>query len=207
MKLIKSCSIVIAMLTTGGCGDVNAALEQLSEARRLSADLHVQFLAAAGATDRAVMADTDESSVAFARDAEQATKTAEQDIETLGPILQGLSYSDETRLLQTFVSHFATYRELDRQILDLAVQNSNLKAQQLSFVPAQEAADAFRDSVSAVAPANATTDGWHVKALAASAVAAVREIQVMQAPHIAAAEDAAMTKMETRMAASEAEAR
>lgn len=35
----------------------------------------------------------------------------------------------------------------------------------------------------------------------------VREIQVLQAPHIADADDAVMTRMETRMAASEAAAR
>lgn len=35
----------------------------------------------------------------------------------------------------------------------------------------------------------------------------MREIQVLQAPHIADADDAVMTRMETRMAASEAAAR
>ena len=38
-------------------------------------------------------------------------------------------------------------------------------------------------------------------------VAAVLEIQVLQAPHIAEADDAAMTRMEGQMTASEAAAR
>jgi hypothetical protein len=38
-------------------------------------------------------------------------------------------------------------------------------------------------------------------------VADVREIQVLQAPHIAESDDAAMTRMEKRMAAAEAAAR
>ena len=54
--------VTLAVLSSA-CGDVNAALERLSDARRLSADLHVQFIKAAGATDRAVMADTDEASI------------------------------------------------------------------------------------------------------------------------------------------------
>ena len=51
------------------------------------------------------------------------------------------------------------------------------------------------------------SDRWHVQALAASAVAAVREIQAVQAPHIAEADDAAMIGMEKRMATAEGTAR
>ena len=46
-----------------------------------------------------------------------------------------------------------------------------------------------------------------VQALVATSVAAVREVQVWQAPHIADADDAAMTRMGKRMATSEAGAR
>jgi hypothetical protein len=50
------------------------------------------------------------------------------------------------------VSRFAEYRVLDRKILDLAVENTNLKAQRLALGPAQEAADAFRDALKAARP-------------------------------------------------------
>ena len=73
----------------------------------------------------------------------------------------------------------------------------------MSFGPGQEAADAFRDSVESVVPSVAAADTWHVQALVAIAVATVREIQVLQAPHIADADEAVMTRMEQRMAASE----
>jgi hypothetical protein len=152
------------------------------------------------------MADTDEASVAFAREAEQAKEKLQTDIDTLRPLLAGLNYADEGRLLQEFVNRFAEYRELDRRILDLAVENTNLKAQRLSFGPAQEAADSFRDSLRSVAPL-VPADKWRVEALAATAVATVREIQVLQAPHIADADEAVMTRMEKSMATSEAAAR
>jgi hypothetical protein len=199
--------IVIIVSAASSCINVNSVLERLSEARHLAADLHVQFTKAADAANRAVMADTDDASVVFAHEAEQATEAVQKDIDALGPILQGLSYSNETRLLNDFVSRFAEYRALDRRILDLAVENTNLKAQRLSFGPAQEAADAFRDSLNAVTSSAAAKDAWEVKALAAAAVATVREIQVLQAPHIADADDAVMTRMEKRMATSEAAAR
>jgi hypothetical protein len=203
------CRIAIMTIALGaaiGC-DVNSALERLSRARHLSADLLVQYTKAADAANRAVMADTDEASVAFAREAEQAKQAVQTSVDALRPILQGLNYPDETRLLQEFVSRFAEYRELDRRILDLAVENTNLKAQRLSFGPAQEAADSFRDSLESVAPLDAAKDTWRVKALVATAVLTVREIQVLQAPHVADADDAVMARLEKHMATSEAAAR
>jgi hypothetical protein len=125
-------------------------------------------------------------------------------MDLLRPILQALKYTDETRLLQAFATRFTEYNTLDRRILDLAVENTNLKAQRLSFGPAQVAADAFRDSVEAVVPSK---DPWRVRALVATAMAAVREIQALQAPHIADPEDTSMTRLEKRMTAAEAVAR
>lgn len=198
-------SLVLLVIATA-C-DVNSALERLSEARHLSADLLVHFTKAADAGNRAVMADTDEASSAFAREAEEEAQAVQAGADALGPILEGLNYADETRLLQEFVGRFAEYRELERRILDLAVENTNLKAQRLSFGPAQEAADAFRGSIELVAPADAARDAWRVKAMVATAVAGVREMQVLQAPHIAEADDAGMTRIEERMATSEAAVR
>jgi hypothetical protein len=196
--------IVVAGLTAR-CGDVNVALGQLGEARRLSADLLIEFTKASDAADRAVMADTDAMSIADAHDAVIAKQTVHKDVDALGPILQQrLRYTEESRLLQDFVTRFAAYEALDRRILDLAVENTNLKAQGLAFGPAEAAADQFRDALEALAPAR---DEWHVKAMVASAVAAVREIQALQAPHIAEAEDASMTRLEQRMTAAEGAAR
>jgi hypothetical protein len=190
-----------------GCGDVNAALEKISQANQLAADLQVGFTRAADAANRAVMAETDEASVAFAREAEQATQAVQHDSDALTGILQALNYSDEAHLLAEFNSRFAEYRALDRRILDLAVENTNLKAQRLAFGPAQEAADAFRDALKALARSAPAKDAWRAQALAATAVTTVREIQVLQAPHIADADAAVMTRMEKEMATSEAAAR
>jgi hypothetical protein len=152
------------------------------------------------------MADTDEASIAFAHEAERGKEQVQIDIDALKPLLERLKYSAEGRLLQEFVNRFTEYRELDRRILDLAVENTNLKAQRLSFGPAQEAADSFRDSLRSVAPL-VPADKWRVEALVATAVATVREIQVLEAPHIADADDEVMARMEKSMGTSEAAAR
>jgi negative regulator of replication initiation len=188
-----------------GCG-TDTPLDQLSEARRVSAELLIQFTKAADAANRAVMADTDQASIAFAKEAAASTTAVQTSVEKLRPLLQQLDYAEEGRLLQEFAGRFDEYRKLDRTILELAVENTNLKAQRLSFGEAQDAASAFTKSLESVTP-SAAGEMWHVRALVAGAVAALRDIQVGQAPHIAAADDAVMTRIETRMKASEAAVR
>jgi hypothetical protein len=191
----------LCALLAAGC-DVNKALARLSEARHLAADAQVDFSRASDASSRAVMADTDEASVAFAGEAVQAKEAVQEHSAALKPLLQTLGYSDETRLLEEFDRRFAAYRQLDGTILELAVENTNLRAQRLSFGPGQQEADAFRDALESVAADGANR--FRVKALVASAVASVREIQALQAPHIADLDDAVMTKIEKRIAAAEA---
>lgn len=207
---IKACCGALAVLSvalTAGCGDVNTALKEVSEARRLAADLLVEFTKASDASNRAVMADTDETSTAFAHEAEQAADAVQRDAAALAPILATLRFSEEAGLLETFDSRFAQYRALDRQILDLAVENTNLKAQRLSFGAAQQAADLFQQSLEAVTPSDQAKDGWRLRTLAWTAVANAREIQALEAQHIAEAEDAQMTAIEERMGSAESAAR
>lgn len=195
-------SIVVFACVLAGC-NFNSAIERLAEARQLSADLLVQFIKAADAGNRAVMAVTDEMSTSFAREAEQTTEAVQKDMDTLAPLLESLGYSKESGLLDEFRGHFAEYQKLDRTILELAVENTNLKAQQLSFGSARQAADTFRDALESLVPLDAGKEIWHLRALVATAVASLREIQIIQAPHIADPDDGAMTRMEQQMAASE----
>jgi hypothetical protein len=201
---------VLATTTMGGaagCSDRGAVLTEQIDAMRLASDLRVQFTKAADAGNRAVMADTDAASEAAAREAQQATEAAKQDVERLQPILKSLGYSNELRSLDRFIGRFDEFRKLDAEILPLAVENTNLKAQRLSFGAAQEAADRFRTAVDAAAKAAESKNTCCIEALAAKGRAALLEIQVIQARHIAEPEDGEMTRMEAQMAASEAEAR
>ena len=194
----------VFVLVAAGCRHV-PVLTQLLEARWLAADLQLQFTRAADASNRAVMAETDEASGAAAREAEEVTRAIQRHMQALQPILRDLGYADEIRLLNEFDGRLADYRTLDRTILGLAVENTNLKAQRLSFGPGREAADAFVDSVEAIA--RASKDAWRVQAIVASAEANVREIQVLQAPHIAESDEAEMSRLETQMAVVETAAR
>ena len=122
-------------------------------------------------------------------------------------VLDSLAYSEEAGLLAEFEKGFAEYRALDAQLLALTVENTNLKAQRISFGAARDAADTFMKSVESLASSHSGPHSWHVKALAATAAAEVRKIQVLQAPHIAEADDAVMTRLEAQMATSDAAVR
>jgi hypothetical protein len=191
-----------------GChGAPTSFLVELDEVRQTAADLRAEFNRATDASNRAVMADTDESSVAFANEAKVTAQRVENDRAALGSLLRHLNYGKELEALADFGHHFDDYRKLDAEILALAVENTNLKAQKLAFGPAREAADAFRAALESFAPAATTKDRCRVEEIVSRAVLAVREIQVLQAPHIAEADDAAMTRLESEMAARKATAR
>ena len=202
------CAVMILAAACSACGDGSkTVLREQAEAHRLASHLHVQFARAADASNRAVMADTDEASASAAREAGEATTAVAQDIDSLARILGDLGDRDEARELDVFKGRFAQYRALDADILPLAVENTNIKAQRLAFGPAQEAVDAFRQSLDAAARLAPAKNAAAAGEAAAQAGAAALEIQVIEARHIAESDDAAMTRMESAMNASEAAAR
>src|SRR6185503_15753695 len=65
---------------TAGCVNPLTALPKLFEARRLASELHVAFTRAAEASNRAVMADTDEASIAAKDEATAARQVVDHDL-------------------------------------------------------------------------------------------------------------------------------
>ena len=204
MPRLRVLSIVLFGLAltgvgTAACVNPLTALPKLFEARRLASELHVSFTRAAEASNRAVMADTDEASIAAKDEATAARQTVDHDLATLQPILTELDYADELRALAAFKTRYEEYRRLDDEILPLAIENSNLKAQRLSFGDAQEAAKAFRSSLDAAVRLATPAQANAAALLADRAEIAILETQVLQAPHIAESDAAAMTRMEKAM--------
>jgi hypothetical protein len=200
-------TVAVCTVASAACTNPRTVLTQLIDARRLASELHVKFTQAAEAANRAVMAQTDEASATAAEEARRARQVVERDIQKLRAILESLRYGEDLRYLDNFNSRFAEYRRLDDEILPLATENTNLKAQRLSFGPAREAVDAFRRSLDAAARTGATKDACCAEIVAARAQMALLEIAVAYAPHIAEAQDATMTQMEGQMTASAAVAR
>ena len=200
-------SLALAVFAAIGCDrGFDVALTQQMEAQKLTADMRVQLHRSAEAVQRAIMADTDEASASFVREAREATAALEDDRRSLEPVLASIGSGEEAQLAQEFSEAFRKLQELDRDLLALAVENTNVKAQRLSFGPAREAAEALRDHL------DRAVRSMEPKALRAQLLAirvqlAVREIQALEAPHIAEPDDAAMTELEKQMAESETAAR
>jgi hypothetical protein len=197
--LRRASAVALLAAIASACVGGPAVLRQQVEARQVAADLHVQFTKAADAANRAVMADTDEASTAAAHEAEETTRRVQADIQKLKPLIDGLGYADEKQHLAEFENRFEEYRKIDAEILPLAVQNTNLKAQRLSFDSGRAAVVAFRTALAALAKPAAGAQKCCVEALVAKAGAALLEIEVIEAQHIAESEDAKMSLMEAQM--------
>jgi len=205
-RSLAAVALCAVILGTGACSrPTHAALTMLVDAQRLAADLHVRFSRAVDQSSQAVMAETDVDSSEAAQAAEQATAAVTKDVEALGPLLESLQFANEAALLQSFSMRFGEFRRLVAEILPLAVQNTNIKAQRLAFGPAREAADAVVSALEKIS--GATKSEPRVDALVARAEAAVREIQAIEPRHIAEAEDNTMTRMEDSMRAADERAR
>jgi hypothetical protein len=188
------------LVLLAGCrGSGGKTFADLDSARATSRELRVLLNQTSDASNRAVMAETDEASKSYVQEAVAASAELEREVADLEPVLRRLDDRDALVTLAAFRRDWSSYRELDRDILALAVENTNLKAQRLSFGPAHEAAEALRGAL--VIATTSKPNDWHAQALARDVELAVREIQVLHAPHIAERDDAAMTALETRIAA------
>jgi hypothetical protein len=183
------------------CANPQTVLTQLVDARRLASELHVQFTQSSEAANRAVMAESDDAAAAAAGEARRARQGVERNVQTLRANLESWRSGDDLRHLDDFESRFKEYRRLDDEILPLAVENTNLKAQQLSFGPSREAAQSFQAALERAIGASVPKESCRVEMNAARARIAILEIQTLDAPHIAEAQDAAMTAMEAQMTA------
>jgi hypothetical protein len=157
--------------------------------------------AAAQSERQAVMAETDEDSNRYAQDAQNATGR----VEALLRELKGLPKltAEEGALIARIESNFAEYRKVDEEILALAVQNSNIKAQALSM---GEAFAALGHMERALKPLLDGPDD-HQARLALRALSEALRIQALHTPHIAEKTDQRMDALEKDMAALDKAAR
>lgn len=158
---------------------------------RLASDMRADLYAAAEAEKSAVLADTDQASGAFAEAARTAAGRVAANLELLRQAAgsDGADAAEEAGL-RDFATAFDEYRKVDEEVLDLAVQNTNLKALALSFGEAQRA---LADMERALAP---LAD----EAPAQRALAEALRIQALHAPHIMEKTEARMDELERGMA-------
>jgi hypothetical protein len=202
------CASLALLIALAACDrDWSTVFTKQVEALELSADMRIQLHRSTEAAQRAIMADDDRTSADFRQEAEQAAAALEADLRLLEPVVAEIGTREEVQLLQEFATGFARLQALDRDLLALAAENTNAKAQRLAFGPARETADRVAEHVERAARSAPAATALRAQLLAVQVQLAVREIQALQAPHVAEPDDAAMTRYEQQMADSEAAAR
>jgi hypothetical protein len=155
--------------------------------------LRINFLKSIEAEKLAVMAETDEASLAFADESKKAAESVEADLKELSRLIAMHPAEDDLKLLEEFEAAWEQVRKIDRVILDLAVQNTNLKAFRLSFGKGREIVDCFENALNGLT--RDVTDVRLVRA-AADALSAELTILSLHAPHIVSPDDEAMNRIE-----------
>ena len=168
--------------------------------------MRYSLAAASEAEKSAVLAVTDQDSQAFADQTRAATTEVERLRTTLGEMLADGADQREKELLAVFSECFADYQRIDRDLLALAVKNTNIKAFALAFGPADQAAKETESALSRFLARHATSP-QKMLLVAAGAQAAVLRLETRLAPHIAEQSDQKMDELEALMAKDDREVR
>ena len=155
--------------------------------------LRIHFLKSIEAEKLAVMAETDEASIAFADESKRAAEAVEADLKELSRLIGMHPAAGESKLLQEFEAAWEQVRKIDQVILDLAVQNTNLKAFRLSFGKGREIVERFEYALTALT--RDVTDARFIRE-ASDALTAELKILTLHAPHIVSPNDEEMSQIE-----------
>ncbi len=195
--------LLLCTVLPSSCRVPEPAIQVRQEAIALVADLRVHLNQASDLSNQAVMATTDEASQNLANKAQDRRKQLRQEVEALTPKLKALSDSTAQELMARFSVQLGLYEKIDDEILRLAVENSNLKAQRLSFIDVPHAVDAFDKALTSVVSNAVPQKREQAEKLACQASLTIRDIHTLLAPHIAEPTDAVMSKLEEQISSRE----
>jgi hypothetical protein len=196
--------IVIVLLALHNHREKDTATKAAFRAKRveLVGRIHAALSSSSEAEKSAVMATTDQESKLFAEQARSALTVVEKRRDELGKLLETEGTGNERDLLSQFSQALTQVQQIDRELLDLAAKNTNLKAYALVFGPVADAlagmdralSKILRESTTSTAP-----EARQVMLLAAGAQSGAWRIQALLPPHIFEESDQKMDEHEARM--------
>lgn len=169
----------------------------LSQKVELLSRMRIHLLKSVEAEKSAVMADTDGASKVLAKESQKESAALEKDRAELGLLIKKDPSPEEVKLLEEFDRCWKTFRKTDAAILEFAVRNTNLKAAKLSSDQGGAAVKALEEalhSLNVEEPADKTA--IQMDRLCCQALTAAFKVLLLQAPHIAAADDKEMDGIE-----------
>ena len=188
----------------------NPARQVAFKTQRVDLVSRMQFSlsSATEAEKSAVMAITDQESKNFADQARAATAEVERERREMEELLKTGGTQAEKGLLAQFSQAFTELQSIDKDLLDLAVKNTNLKAYDLAFGPAADALDEMDCALSRIIAAHVDSpEAKKVMLLAFGAQIDALRIQTLLPPHIAEESDEKMDKLEALMSKEDAQVR
>ena len=190
--------LVVFLLRHEDANGLQSAFERAVKKLQIIQAMSHDLLASAEAEKSAVMANTDEASQAFAEQSIQAAQNVEKARRELEHLLEG--NRQHAHLFHEFSRCWEQLQAIDQEVLSLAVQNTNLKALRLSFVPAAEALRHMEEALNHLMDwASSSPDAVKITRLASQAVTSALHLYTLQAPHIAESTATRMEEMEAVM--------
>jgi len=166
----------------------------------LLSSMRIHLLEAIESEKNAVMAITDEESKAYAAKARQASDSVEKSRKEIEFIIHKGEFQRETELFNEFNACWTQYRKIDETILNLAVQNTNLKAQKISSTQCAQEMALLDGSLKRIIERNKKDNQCsEAVMLAYEALTASLNIYALHKPHIEETDDQAMDKIEQRI--------
>jgi len=157
--------------------------------------MQLDLASAAEAEKSAVLATTDPDSQTLADQARAATAKVEQERQELSKLLPPNGTGHERELLAQFSTAFAEFQRIDKELLALAIRNTNLKAYSLTFGPAATALKAMDGSL-----ARLPTEDAQALRFATNARIAAWRLLTLIPPHIAEEDENKEDALEVLMA-------
>lgn len=179
-----------------GCSHEPAFRRQADEEGLIDA-IRETLLSAVEAEKSAVLATTDEESVAMARESRRLAERIDGLVGDLRTQVEGDGRQPVGERFAAFAARWAELKAVDERLLALAVRNTNLKAMQLSARDGLAAVERFLVAIDGMA--RSSDDPATIRTLDGAAIAALRE-QSLLLIHIPSADDAEMTRLEKQMA-------
>ena len=174
----------------------------------MTSRMRINLLKAVELEKSAFMAITDGESKTFADQSHMTADTVERDFQELKGLIDKEVKGRGSEVAQRIRECWKNFREIDRELLQLSVENTNIKASHLSYTEGAEAMGRFERALDQmmVIRSSAAKEARITK-LAYRAVTAAFTIYNLQSPHIDEAQDTKMDEMESVMKANEEKVR
>ena len=167
---------------------------------QIVSSLRIHLLEAIEAEKNAVLAITDEASKTHADEARDASNKVENARRDLAAIIQQAGTSKEQETVAEFNSCWIEFRKLDEEILELATQNSNLKAQKLSSTRFYREVAAFEKSLRTLIQQDMQNNHpGFISVHSYESIIAILEVFALHKKHIEEPDDQEMNRIERKM--------